>query len=170
MGSLLASISEIAHSAKDVGLLPMEFGTKFRHIGSSAAEYRSSNLPDAGSSPKTLTFGVAKGLSPPREYFGMLAHLFGSVRDLRTSASQSTADRDASGDRPQPDDPEPCSTVRSRADTDDALPRARCPTLGLLNLLKYAETEAVEQELQTTAVLLGAAIADLTLQLEQGGS
>jgi hypothetical protein len=100
----------------------------------------------------------------------MLAHPLGSIRDLRTSASESTANQDASGDRPQPGDSEPCSTVRNREDTDDALPRTRCRTLGLLNLLKYAETEAVEQEQQTTAVLLGAAIADLTLQLEQGGS
>jgi hypothetical protein len=100
----------------------------------------------------------------------MSAHLFGSVRDLRTSASHPTANQDASGDRPQTGDSDPYSTVRNRADTDDALARARRRTLSLLNLLKYAETEAVEQELQTTAVLLGAAIADVAQQLEQGGS
>lgn len=132
--------------------------------------YSSSNLPDASSAPKMRTFGVAEGLRPPREYFGMSAHLFGSVRGLRTSASHATANQDALGDRPQTGDSDPCSTVRNRADTDDALARARRRTLSLLNLLKYAETEAVEQELETTAVLLGAAIADVAQQLEQGGS
>jgi hypothetical protein len=40
--------------------------------------------------------------------------------------------------------------------------RTRTHLLDLLNLLKYAEIEAVEQ-----AVLLGAAIADVARQLEQ---
>lgn len=115
------------------------------------------------------TFGVAEGLRPPREYFGMHPRLFSSVRNLRTSASHSTASQDASGDRRRADDSKPYSTVRHRADADDAL-EGRRRAIGLLNLLKYAETEAVEQELQITAVLLGAAIADVAEQLERGGS
>jgi hypothetical protein len=95
----------------------------------------------------------------------MSAHLFCSVRSLRPSISHSKAIQEASGECPQAGGSDR-SRVRSRADADDALARGRMRTVSLLNLLRYAEAEAAEQELQTTAVLLGAAIADVALELE----
>ena len=97
----------------------------------------------------------------------MWVALFGSVRDLGTSAPHSTANQCASRDGSQSGDSETCSAVRTRIDIDDALARSRRRTVSLLNLLKYAETEAVEQELQTAAVLLDAAIADVAQRLKQ---
>jgi len=97
----------------------------------------------------------------------MWVALFGSVRDLGTSAPHPTANQCASRDGSQSGDSETRSAVLTRVDIDDALARSRRRTVSLLNLLKYAETEAVEQDLQTAAVLLDAAIADVAQRLKQ---
>jgi hypothetical protein len=97
----------------------------------------------------------------------MRAHLLGSVRDLRSSTSDAMTQQYASVERSQADDSASSWATPCLAATDNAFVQSRRRThlLDLLNLLKCAEIEAVEQDVQTTAVLLGAAIADVARQL-----
>lgn len=88
----------------------------------------------------------------------------GSIRGLGPSTSHLKANRDASGERPRAKGSD-CPEARCRKQADTAPIRPRRRTVCLLNLLRYAEAEAAEQELQITAVLLSAAIADVAQEL-----